>query len=272
MAKNADGSLVTGSVLGRIVNRSGNDSQPLNVMGNPVPYLAGDARYEQGDAGHAYARNARRQDQCRQRRYQVPIGPSRIAMRRTRSRARPTTSTLRNCRRICRCTSVSRTASIRSCSTRSSIRPRARTLLGVGIAAFRDVNSFFRYEAADTARHAQSASPERSNGRRSAAFRNPVISRVSTSTRDSIRTSRTGSCTKARGRSSPAVASRPTCAGVSPTACSNSTSWAAKVRNGGWTGPIPCAACRRKAFWIAAARPVPARRSSSISAAPKSMR
>ena len=39
MAKNADGSLVTGNVLGRIVNRSGAASQPLNVMGNPVPYL-----------------------------------------------------------------------------------------------------------------------------------------------------------------------------------------------------------------------------------------
>ncbi len=39
MAKNADGSLVTGTVLGRIVNRSGVGSQPLNVGGNPVPYL-----------------------------------------------------------------------------------------------------------------------------------------------------------------------------------------------------------------------------------------
>ena len=34
-----DGSLVTGQVLARIVNRTGNDSEPLNVMGNPVPYL-----------------------------------------------------------------------------------------------------------------------------------------------------------------------------------------------------------------------------------------
>jgi hypothetical protein len=39
MAKNADGSLVTGTILGRIVNRSGLNSQPLNVMGNPIPYL-----------------------------------------------------------------------------------------------------------------------------------------------------------------------------------------------------------------------------------------
>ena len=33
------GALVTGSTLARVVNRSGSDSQPLNVMGNPVPYL-----------------------------------------------------------------------------------------------------------------------------------------------------------------------------------------------------------------------------------------
>src|SRR6266700_2004210 len=30
---------VTGRILGRIVNRSGTNSQPLNVMGNPIPYL-----------------------------------------------------------------------------------------------------------------------------------------------------------------------------------------------------------------------------------------
>ena len=39
VAKNADGSLVTGSVLGRIVNRSNTGGAALNVMGNPIPYL-----------------------------------------------------------------------------------------------------------------------------------------------------------------------------------------------------------------------------------------
>lgn len=38
-AHNPDGSLVTGEVLARVVNHSGLDSEPLNVMGNPVPYL-----------------------------------------------------------------------------------------------------------------------------------------------------------------------------------------------------------------------------------------
>ena len=39
VAKNLDGSTVTGFVQGRIINRSGPNSQPLNVMGNPIPYL-----------------------------------------------------------------------------------------------------------------------------------------------------------------------------------------------------------------------------------------
>lgn len=36
---NPDGSIVTGQVLGRIVNRSGPEAQPLLVQTNPVPYL-----------------------------------------------------------------------------------------------------------------------------------------------------------------------------------------------------------------------------------------
>ena len=39
VAKNADGSMVTGRVFGRIVNRAGPDSQRLIVQTNPVPYL-----------------------------------------------------------------------------------------------------------------------------------------------------------------------------------------------------------------------------------------
>ena len=38
IARNADGSPVTGPVLGRIVNASGPDSRPLLIQGNPVPY------------------------------------------------------------------------------------------------------------------------------------------------------------------------------------------------------------------------------------------
>jgi Alpha/beta hydrolase domain len=39
VARNTDGSSITGFIQGRIVNRSGPNSQPLNVMGNPIPYL-----------------------------------------------------------------------------------------------------------------------------------------------------------------------------------------------------------------------------------------
>ena len=38
VAKNPDGSVVTGDVFARIVNRSGMVSQPLIVQSNPVPY------------------------------------------------------------------------------------------------------------------------------------------------------------------------------------------------------------------------------------------
>ena len=38
VARNADGSPVTGKVFGRIVNRAGNGSQPLLVQTSPVPY------------------------------------------------------------------------------------------------------------------------------------------------------------------------------------------------------------------------------------------
>ncbi len=39
VAKNADGSSITGEVMGRIVNRSGMNAQPLLVQTNPLPYL-----------------------------------------------------------------------------------------------------------------------------------------------------------------------------------------------------------------------------------------
>lgn len=38
IARNADGSLISGQVLGRILNASGPASQPMYVSGNPVPY------------------------------------------------------------------------------------------------------------------------------------------------------------------------------------------------------------------------------------------
>jgi hypothetical protein len=42
VAKNADGSSITGKVFARIINRSGMEAQPLIVQTNPVPYLPDD--------------------------------------------------------------------------------------------------------------------------------------------------------------------------------------------------------------------------------------
>lgn len=42
VAKNADGSAITGPVFARIVNRAGPDAQPLIVQTNPVPYMPAD--------------------------------------------------------------------------------------------------------------------------------------------------------------------------------------------------------------------------------------
>ena len=42
IAKNADGTPIRGEVLGRIVNRSGTDSQPILVQTSPLPYVPAD--------------------------------------------------------------------------------------------------------------------------------------------------------------------------------------------------------------------------------------
>ena len=149
MAKNADGSLVSGNVLGRIVNRGGTDSQPLNVMGNPVPYLpatldtskatlvthmhetldgkisvgttipGSDWAFAHCDATHPF-----------------PGTPDDIDTAHL-----PANLPVHVC-------------------VRNGFDPKllyqvvypakGAYLLGVGIAAFRDVNSFFRYESADS--------------------------------------------------------------------------------------------------------------------------
>ncbi len=40
---------VTGQILGRIVNRSGLNAAPLNVMGNPIPYFPANPNDNSGD-------------------------------------------------------------------------------------------------------------------------------------------------------------------------------------------------------------------------------
>lgn len=148
MARNPDGTLVTGNVLARIVNRSGAASQPLNVMGNPVPYLpatldtrravltthvretvngivtpgptiaSGDWAFARCDANNPFPGTP--QD----------IDPTRLPA------SLPVHVCLRN--------------GFDPNLLYQVVYPaQGAYLLGVGMAAFRDVNAFFRHEAAD---------------------------------------------------------------------------------------------------------------------------
>ena len=55
MGEDAGGRGVTGQIFGRIINRSGLDVAPLNVMGNPIPYFPADAdTTTRRDADHAH--------------------------------------------------------------------------------------------------------------------------------------------------------------------------------------------------------------------------
>jgi hypothetical protein len=147
-AHNADGSLVTGNVLGRIVNRSGAASAPVNVGNNPVPYLpvsldttqaslvththetstgvvtvgqtiaSGDWAFAHCDATHPF-----------------PGTPDDISTANLPGNL-PVHICLRN--------------GFDANTLYQVVYPaQGAYVLGVGIAAFRDVNSFFRYSATD---------------------------------------------------------------------------------------------------------------------------
>ena len=148
MAKNADGSLVTGSVLGRIVNRSGNDSQPLNVMGNPVPYLPGTL-----DTGKATLVTHTRETLDGK----VSIGSTIPASDWAFAHC-DATHPFPGAPDDIDTAKLPSNLPVHVC-VKNGFDPKllyqvvypakGAYLLGVGIAAFRDVNSFFRYEAAD---------------------------------------------------------------------------------------------------------------------------
>ncbi len=147
-ARNADGTILTGTILGRIVNRSGVASAPLNVMGNPIPYLpasldttravltththetidgnvsvgsvvpSGDWAFARCDAGNPFPGTA--QD----------LDPSHL----------PGTLPVHVCLRN----------GYDPALLYQLVYPAQNAwLLGVGIAAFRDVDSFFRYSTVD---------------------------------------------------------------------------------------------------------------------------
>jgi len=156
IAKNRDGSSVTGNVMARIVNRSGPNSAPLNVMGNPVPYWPATLdttkatlvthTHETTDGvvtvGSTIPSSDWRWATCSATNpfpgtpIQAPPGPAGI----------PNTSATPNPLQIC---------------LKNGFDPKLlyqvvypatnAYLLGVGHAAFRDVNSFFMHETKDDA-------------------------------------------------------------------------------------------------------------------------
>jgi hypothetical protein len=147
-AKNADGSPVTGNVLARIVNRSGPDSQPLLVMGNPVPYLPAslDTRqaklvthtHETFDGKISVGKTIPSADwalaHCDSA-HPFPGTPDDIDPAKL-----PANLPVHVCLKD----------GFDPALLYQLVYPaKGAYLLGVGIAAFRDINSFFRYEAAD---------------------------------------------------------------------------------------------------------------------------
>jgi hypothetical protein len=131
---------VTGQILGRIVNRSGVNAAPLNVMGNPIPYFPLNANDNSGDTltirTHETLTGVATEGGT------VPNSDWRFCGGGTFAAPLPVT-----------------TLPVQVCLKSpgfdgSKLYQLVYTVkdpyvLGAGTAAFRDVQSFFRYEAAD---------------------------------------------------------------------------------------------------------------------------
>jgi hypothetical protein len=130
---------VTGKILGRIINRSGLNAAPLNVMGNPIPYFPADVNSNAGDTltehlketinGHITEGAV------------IPNADWKYCGGGTFAAPTPVT-----------------TLPVQVCMKNGFDPAKLYQLvykvkdpyvLGAGTAAFRDVQSFFRYEAAD---------------------------------------------------------------------------------------------------------------------------
>ena len=148
MAKNPDGSLVNGTVLGRIINRSGVASQPLNVMGNPIPYLPATLDTTQATlTTHTHETYTG----------VVTSGPT-IASADWKFARCDANNPFPGTPQDLDVTHLPGSLPVHIC-LRNGFNPslvyqvvypsKGAYLLGVGVAAFRDVGSFFRYVAAD---------------------------------------------------------------------------------------------------------------------------
>jgi hypothetical protein len=130
---------VTGQILGRIVNRSGLGAQPLNVMGNPIPYFPEDPSDNSGATLTTHTQETITGD--------VTEGP-----------------VVSNADwKFCGGGTFAVPADVTTLPVRLCLKDgfdaallyqlvytvRDPYVLGAGTAAFRDVGSFFRYEAED---------------------------------------------------------------------------------------------------------------------------
>ncbi len=147
-AKNADGSPVTGTILGRIVNRSGVASEPLLVMGNPIPYLPATL-----DTSKAVLMTHTHETIDGNITLGTPVASSDWAFAHCDA-SNPFPGTAQDINPM----DLPGTLPVHVC-LKNGFDPKLlyqlvypaqnAWLLGVGIAAFRDVNSFFRYSTAD---------------------------------------------------------------------------------------------------------------------------
>ena len=140
-AKNPDGSTVTGQVFGRIVNRSGVDSQTLIVQTNPVPYRPFDIN---SSADQLVTRTGETMEG-------VPIGEQVVPRSdwawATCSAANPFPGTPNaTANQICVKGGFDPTKLYMV-----TYKAKDPLLLGVGFAAWRDVGNFFRTATADDA-------------------------------------------------------------------------------------------------------------------------
>jgi alpha/beta hydrolase family protein len=130
---------VTGQIVGRIVNRSGLGAQPLNVMGNPIPYFPADWSDNAGATLTTHTHETITGDVtvggtipnadwkfCGGGTFLVPVDVTTLPVR------------------LCLKNGFDATKLYQLVYT-----VKDPYVLGVGTAAFRDVGSFFRYQAED---------------------------------------------------------------------------------------------------------------------------
>ncbi len=143
-----NGEPVTGNVLARIINRSGVASQPLNVMGNPVPYLPATL-----DTAQAVLTTRSKETVTGEYVQDSVVDPADWAYA-TCSASNPFPGTPQNIDSA----ALPGNLPVHVC-LRNGFNPnllyqlvypaKGAYILGAGMAAFRDVGAFFKYETQD---------------------------------------------------------------------------------------------------------------------------